>query len=336
MSKEFVGLSHGAGGESMRRFIGDLFIEAFDNPELNALGDAAMVSVDSERLAFTTDSYTIKPILFPGGNIGELSVCGTVNDLAVMGARPAFLSFGCIIEEGFDLDTLKTIIHSAAETAKRSGVKIVTGDTKVVPRGECDEIFINTAGIGLYPMGLGLSKLPISAGDAVIVSGTIGDHGTAIISARNQLQFETDVQSDCAPLNGLIESLLNVSSDVKWMRDATRGGLAAVLIELVESRPFGVLLDETRIPVRDDVQAVCELLGFDPMHLANEGKVVIVVGKGSESDAVRILKQHPLGLNAEVIGHITDSSAGQVRIKTQIGGIRRLHRPAGELLPRIC
>ena len=336
MLTDHVSLSHGAGGEAMREFIETCFIEIFDNPELKALGDSAMLAVRSNRLAYTTDSYTIKPLEFPGGDIGKLSVCGTVNDLAVMGARPEFLSFGCIIEEGFNLQRLKKIIHSAAATAKFAGVTIVTGDTKVVPRGECDELFINTSGIGTYPLGNGLSDKSISEGDAIIVSGTIGDHGISILGARNQLQFKTEVQSDCAPLNGLIETLLNVSPHIKWMRDATRGGLAAVLVELVEKQSFGVLVEEKNIPVREDVQAVCELLGFDPMHLANEGKIVIVVEKSSETDALSILKKHSLGHEAEIIGHITTQGTGQVRVKTEVGGIRRLHRPAGELLPRIC
>ena len=336
MKTDHVTLSHGAGGEAMREFIETCFIGVFDNPELSALGDSAVLDLQSKRLAYTTDSYTIKPLEFPGGDIGKLSICGTVNDLAVMGARPEFLSFGCIIEEGLSLRRLNTFIQSAAETAKRAGVKIVTGDTKVVPRGECDGIFINTSGIGSLPMGNGLSSEVISDGDAIIVSGTIGDHGIAILGARNQLQFSTEVQSDCAPLNGLIESLLAVSPTVKWMRDATRGGLAAVLVELVDKQSFGVLIDEIKIPVRDDVQAVCELLGFDPMHLANEGKIVIVVKKGSEADALAVLKENPFGENAEIVGHITTQSAGQVRVRTEVGGIRRLHRPAGELLPRIC
>ena len=336
MLTDHVTLSHGAGGEAMREFIETCFIEIFDNPELKALGDSAMLAVQKNRLAYTTDSYTIKPLEFPGGDIGKLSVCGTVNDLAVMGARPEFLSFGCIIEEGFNLQRLKKITQSAAATAKLAGVKIVTGDTKVVPRGECDELFINTSGIGTYPTGKGLSDKSIAEGDAVIVSGTIGDHGISILGARNQLQFKTEVQSDCAPLNGLIDSLLSVSPAVKWMRDATRGGLGAVLVELIEKQSFGVLIDEKRIPVRDDVQAVCELLGFDPMHLANEGKVVIVVEQNQEAEALAVLKQHPLGGDAALIGYITAQGSGQVRVRTEVGGIRRLHRPAGELLPRIC
>lgn len=336
MKTEHITLSHGAGGETMRTFIRECFIEVFDNPELLALGDAAMLNMQTQQLAYTTDSYTVKPLEFPGGNIGKLSVCGTVNDLAVMGARPEYLSFGCIIEEGFSLERLRLLIASAAETAKQAGVRIVTGDTKVVPRGECDELFINTSGIGSYPLGHGLSAKAIAEGDAIIVSGSVGDHGIAILGARNQLQFATEVPSDCAPLNGLIESLLTMSPDVKWMRDATRGGLAAVLVELVEHQSFGVLVEESRIPVREDVEAVCELLGFDPMHLANEGKVVLVVGNNAADEALNILRRHSLGHAAEVIGHITSASAGSVRVQTQVGGIRRLHRPAGELLPRIC
>jgi hydrogenase expression/formation protein HypE len=331
-----ITLNHGAGGETMRRFIQTLFIESFSNPLLDTLADAAMLDVPTQRLAFTTDSYVIKPVEFPGGNIGKLAVCGTVNDLAVMGAQPLCLSAGFILEEGLPFDVLERIVLAMAETARAAGVQIVTGDTKVVTRGECDGIFINTSGIGAYPSGHGLSDEPIHDGDAILVSGTIGDHGIAILGAREGLEFQTHIQSDCAPMGGLIGSVLEKCDGVKWMRDPTRGGLGAVLSELVENSSFGALVTETAVPVRPDVSAVCELLGFDPMHLANEGKVVLAV-KGDDAEHVLgHLRAHVLGREAAIIGRITGGHAGLVRVVTEVGGVRRLHRPAGELLPRIC
>jgi len=336
MRGKVVTLSHGAGGEVMRRFIRHLFVKQFDNPILAPLSDAALINLDGSRLAFTTDSYVVKPVEFPGGDIGKLSVCGTVNDLVVMGARPVYLSVGFIVEEGLDLQLLERIVVSAAEAARSAGVEIVAGDTKVVARGGCDGIFINTSGIGVCPLGRGLSEHPVQLGDAVLISGTVGDHGIAVLGAREELHFQTSVVSDCASLNELALSVLNESSGVKWMRDPTRGGVAAVLSELVEIGSFGVLVRELDIPVRDDVMTVCELLGFDPLHLANEGKVVMVVEGDQADEVLMILRRHPLGRDAALIGHITSSGAGYVRVETRVGGVRRLQRPAGELLPRIC
>ena len=336
MKDNVVNLSHGAGGEAMRRFIQSLFIDCFANPVLSTLDDAALIETDGNRLAFTTDSYVIKPLEFPGGDIGKLSVCGTVNDLVVMGARPVYLSIGFILEEGLDLGLLRRIVTSAADTARSSGVDIVTGDTKVVPRGECDGIFINTTGIGVIPLGNGLCANPFAPGDAILLSGTAGDHGIAVLSAREGLQFQTNIESDCAPLNDLLLAVLSVSSAVKWMRDPTRGGVAAVLSEMVESKPFGALIQESDVPVRDEVNAACELLGFDPLHLANEGKVVMVVKADEANRVLQLLRDHPLGSAAAIIGHITDKGVGQVRVQTAVGGVRRLQRPSGELLPRIC
>lgn len=340
MPSDRVTLAHGSGGAVMRRFIEDLFVEAFDNDELRALNDSALLTVDAGRLAFTTDSYTIKPLEFPGGDIGKLSVAGTVNDLTVMGAKPFYLSLGCILEEGLELDRLERFVRSAANAARAAGVQIVTGDTKVVPHGECDGIFINTSGIGICPLGHGLSTQPVRDGDAVIVTGTVGDHGMAILSVRDHLNLESAIQSDCASLNGLMETVLAECGDVKWMRDATRGGVAAVLSELVEApfhqREIGVLIEETAVPLREDVLSLCELLGFEPLHLANEGKIVLVAAAESADTVLRLLRSHELGREAAVIGQITAQSPGTVRLRTQAGGIRRLHRPAGELLPRIC
>ena len=277
-----------------------------------------------------------RPVEFPGGNIGKLSICGTVNDLAVMGARPLYLSAGFILEEGFDKNVLERIVVSAAETARRAGVEIVTGDTKVVQHGDCDGIFINTAGIGIRPLGKGLSVEPIAPGDVIIISGSAGDHGIAILAAREGLDFQVSIESDCAPLNDLIGMVLQECGGVKWMRDPTRGGVAAVLTELVEENAYGALIYETEIPVKEEVNAVCELLGFDPLHLANEGKVILVVKEEDSELALAKLRRHPLGNSAAIIGRVTEEGAGYVRVETEVGGIRRLQRPAGELLPRIC
>jgi hydrogenase expression/formation protein HypE len=336
MSDNVVTLSHGAGGEVMRRFIRDLMVAEFKNEYLALLPDAALLTVPNSELAFTTDSYVVKPIEFPGGDIGKLAVCGTVNDLAVMGAKPQFLSAAFILEEGLDLSVIERIVKSMAKAAREAGVQIVTGDTKVTARGESDGIFINTSGIGVRPLGKGLCRRTVAAGDAIIVSGTMGDHGAAILCARESLAFKTKIESDCAALNGLIESVLNECDGVEWMRDPTRGGLAATLVELTEEKAYGVLIEEAAVPVRDSVQAVCELLGFDPFHLANEGKVVMVVDAAQADMALRLLRAHPLGHAAAMIGRVTADGAGTVRVKTTVGGVRRLQRPAGELLPRIC
>jgi hydrogenase expression/formation protein HypE len=331
-----ITLNHGAGGETMRGFIQNLFIENFANPTLNTLADAALLTTGSNRLAFTTDSYVIKPVEFPGGDIGKLAVCGTVNDLAVMGAQPQYLSAGFILEEGLPFELLTRVVKSMADTARHAQVQIVTGDTKVVPRSECDGLFINTAGIGTLPWGNGLHPEPFQPGDAIIVSGTIGDHGMAILGAREGLSFQTQITSDCAPLNDLIGTVLAACPGVKWMRDPTRGGLAAVLTEFVERQPFGVRIRERDIPVREDVRGVSELLGFDPLHLANEGKAVLVVRAADEAQILQVLRSHPLGRNAVAIGQVTSDAPGVVRVETEVGGLRRLQRPAGELLPRIC
>jgi hydrogenase expression/formation protein HypE len=336
VNDKIITLGHGAGGETMRRFIRDLFLRDFANPALNALTDAALIDVDGKRLAFTTDSYVVKPLEFPGGDIGKLAVCGTVNDLAVMGARPLFLSAGFIIEEGFSLASLERIVHSMAEAACAARVQIVTGDTKVVPRGEGDGVFVNTSGVGLCPLGHGLCTRSIAAGDAILISGTLGDHGVAILGAREHWSFKTDIPSDCASLNGLIGDVLEISEGIKWMRDPTRGGLAAALSELVEGQGFGAIIHETDLPVREAVRAVCELLGFDPMHLANEGKVVAVVDARDAELVLQTMRRHELGREAALIGRITADGAGAVRVETEAGGVRRLQRPAGELLPRIC
>lgn len=336
MSEQHVTLSHGAGGAAMQQFIQRMFVERFGSPELLALTDAACLELPASRIAFTTDSYVVKPLEFPGGSIGKLAVCGTVNDLAVMGAQPVYLAAGFILEEGLPLALLERVVADMIATAAAANVAIVTGDTKVVPRGECDGLFINTTGIGVFPHGNPLNEQPIADGDAILISGTVGDHGIAILSAREGLKFDSHVVSDCAPLAGMIGGVLAATSGVKWMRDPTRGGLAAVLSELTAEQPFGALIRDTDVPVRDDVQSICELLGFDPVHLANEGKVVMVVTADAADAVLNCMRKHPLGTRAARIGTITAAGAGGVRVETVVGGIRRLQRPAGELLPRIC
>ena len=320
----------------MRALIRDIIAPRFESPHLAPLRDGARLGLPGTEIVFTTDSYVVQPIDFPGGDLGTLAVCGTVNDLLVMGARPRFLSLALIIEEGLPLATLQRILESIARTARVAGVEIVTGDTKVVPRGHCDQLFINTAGIGSYPLGFGLCPDPVAPGDAIIVSGTLGDHAIAILSARDGLALNIPTRSDCAPLTDLISAALTAHSGIKWMRDPTRGGVAAVLSELCEEFPLGVQIDETALPVQPATTAVCELLGYEPLHLANEGKVIMVVDRDSAPQVLATLRAQSDGANAAVIGELSSDLPGMVRLKTAAGGIRRLQRPAGELLPRIC
>lgn len=333
MSEQKITLAHGSGGQLTHDLIKNLFVRHFANPHLSRLTDAAVLSLPDTRIAMTTDSYVIRPLVFPGGNIGKLAVCGTVNDLAVMGAKPLYLTCGMIIEEQFDYDALEQIVASMAQTAREAGVEIVTGDTKVIERGSGDGLFINTAGIGVC-----FYQFPpkIEIGDKIVINGTLGDHEIAVLSARQDLGFEFDVASDCDALADLIAHVLKAHSSVKFMRDPTRGGLATVLNEIVEGQPFGIALDETEIPVKDAVRGICALLGFDPLYLANEGKVVLVV---SAADAPRLLdtmRSHPLGRESRIIGEIIEAPQGLVYLRTTIGGKRIVDMPVGTQLPRIC
>ena len=310
----------------------------FSNPQLDAQTDSAILEPSETELSFTTDSYVVDPIFFPGGNIGKLAVCGTVNDLAVSGAVPRYLSCGFIIEEGLPLEDLETIVKSMAEEARKAGVRIVTGDTKVVNRGKCDKIFINTAGVGT----LERSKRHISFGngirhgDRIIVNGSIGDHGIAVLAARESLSFQSEIQSDCASLNELIAKIACKPGQIRFMRDATRGGLATVLCELAENKNLGIAVDEENIPVKEVVSGACEVFGFDPLYLANEGKVVMVVDGEVAETVVEELKKHPLGKQASIIGEVVDDHPKKVLLQTAIGGRRILDMLAGEMLPRIC
>lgn len=332
-----IELSHGSGGSRTRGLIEDVFVAAFGNEYLSALNDQAIFRLPDRRLAFTTDSYVVKPLFFPGGDIGKLSVCGTVNDLAVGGARPVYLSASFIIEEGLEMDTLSRIVESMAFSARDAGVMIVTGDTKVVERGKGDGIFINTAGIGVVEESLILSPSCIRPGDAVIVSGDIGDHGIAVLTHREGIEMEVPVESDCAALHGLIGLLLaECPGAVRAMRDPTRGGVATVLNEFASASGTCVTVFEDSVPVKDAVRGACELLGFDHLYLANEGKIVAVVGKDSADKAVAALKRHPLGKDAAIVGSVTEGPKGRVLLETSIGNRRILDMLSGEQLPRIC
>ena len=327
-----IEIGHGSGGKLTRELIENLFLQYFSFPELKSLQDASYLQTETGKIAITTDSYVVSPYFFPGGDIGSLSVSGTVNDLTVSGAVPRFISVGFILEEGLKFSDLEKIVESMAETAKKAGVKIVAGDTKVVEKGKCDGLYINTTGIGevVKPLSPEFAK----PGDVVIITGFVGDHGIAISLAREEFDVETGVLSDCAPLNSLLVPLFDVKG-LKWMRDPTRGGLATVLIEFSEMSGLGVRLYEEKIPVREEVQFVCEMLGYDPLYLANEGKTVIVVDRKDAETVLEKLRSHPLGENAEIIGEVTDKTR-DVRLVTSIGGERRLELLEEDPLPRIC
>jgi hydrogenase expression/formation protein HypE len=337
MSKTIL-LGHGSGGKLSNDLIKDLFVKYFSNDILKEQTDAAVIQVASKNLAFTTDSFVVDPIFFPGGDIGKLAVAGTVNDLAVSGSKPLFLSASFIIEEGFSLADLERIVKSMAQEAKVAGISIVTGDTKVVNRGKCDKVFINTSGVGgLLPKHINIGKgSNIQPGDKIIVNGTIGDHGMAVMAAREELSFTTDIKSDCACLNHLIGETLAVTDQIRFMRDATRGGLATVLCELAEKKNFGIEINEAALPVNENVRGMCELLGFDPLYVANEGKVVMVVGKKDAEKVLETLRKNKLGKEAAIIGEIVNEHLGRAWLTTGIGGRRIIDMLAGEQLPRIC
>ena len=327
-----IEIGHGSGGKLTRDLIEKTFLKYLRNDKLKPLEDAATVDLKSTKTAFTTDSYVIRPLFFPGGDIGKLSVCGTVNDLVVSGAVPGYLSLGFILEEGYSIDDLEIILKSIGEAAKESGVAIVTGDTKVVEKGKCDGVYINTTGIGeiVRPM----QADDVSEGDAVIITGTIGDHGTAIALARDEFDIKAPVESDCASLNDLLVPVFETEG-LKWMRDPTRGGVATVLTELSETAGLGIQIFEDSLPVREDVRFVSDMLGYDPLYLANEGKAIIIASGESADKVISILKGHPLGENSAIIGNVTSKFNG-VRLKTKIGGERVLDMLEEEMLPRIC
>lgn len=334
---EIVTLACGSGGKLTHKLIGDVFYKYFGNELLLEGGDSAVFKVDNGRMAFTTDSYVISPVFFKGGNIGKLSVCGTVNDLAVSGACPKYISCGFIIEEGLKLQELESIVETMADTAKKAGVRIVTGDTKVVQKGCADKIFINTAGIGLVPDGVNLSTKNIRNGDKIILSGTMGDHGTTILLEREHLKVESNIKSDCAPLNLLIEPVMRkLSCAVRVMRDPTRGGVATTLNELIAGSGLSIELQEDSLPVKEEVKGICEMLGMDPLYMANEGKVLIIADGNQADDIIEILKETPYGKDAAIIGTVTDVYPNKVYMSTLAGGSRIIDMLAGDQLPRIC
>ncbi len=332
-------MGHGSGGKMMNDLIEHLFASLFDNDLLAQMGDSTTLdfgSLNASRLAFSTDSFVVSPLVFPGGNIGDLAVNGTVNDIAMSGAKPLYLSAGFILEEGLRMDTLGEIVSSMAQAAQEADVRIVTGDTKVVNKGHGDGIYINTSGFGLIPAGVQISAKNARPGDVILVSGTMGDHGIAIMSKRESLAFESEIVSDTAPLHGIIEAMLEQSTEIHCLRDATRGGLSAVLNELAAASNVGIEFDETRVPISDAVNAACEMLGLDPFYIANEGKLVAIVAPDAAEAILEVMRRHPYGKNAAIIGTVTEKHPKRVVAKTAIGASRIVDLPAGELLPRIC
>ena len=336
LKEERITLSHGSGGKATQTLIEAVFLEAFANPLLAPLEDGAVLTAHGGRLAFTTDSYVVSPLFFPGGDIGDLAVNGTVNDLAVSGARPLWLSAGFILEEGFPVADLERIVGSMAAAAERAGVQIVTGDTKVVQRGKADGCYVNTAGVGVIERTGELGVATARPGDAVIVSGPIGEHGITIMLARGELDIESEVTSDTAPLNGLVERLLDAAPGVRGLRDATRGGVATICNEVARAAGVAVVLEEEAVPVRPDVRGACELLGIDPLYVACEGRLVAVVDGDQVEAAMAALRSHPLGEGAAVIGRVRDDPPGLVLLKTSFGGTRIVDLLVGDPLPRIC
>ena len=328
-------LAHGSGGKLSHDLVEKKFLPFLANPALNKLDDSAVFEA-SGRLAFTTDSYVVNPIFFPGGDIGKLAICGTVNDLAMNGAMPLYLSLSVIIEEGFLLKELEQIMRSIKKAADEAEVSIIAGDTKVVNRGQADKLFITTSGIGIIPSGVDISGANARAGDKVLLSGTIGDHGIAIMSRREGLKFSMTLESDCAPLNKLVSQMLETSSRIHCLRDPTRGGLATTLNELARQSKAGIVVEEAKIPVKEEVKAACELLGLDPIYIANEGKIVAVVDTVDADKILARVKQNSYGRDAAIIGEVTKEHPGKVIMKTKLGPSRIVDMLSGELLPRIC
>lgn len=331
-----VVMGHGGGGKLSAELIQHLFVPAFQNSTLGTLADSAVLSVADARLAFSTDSFVVQPLFFPGGNIGALAVNGTVNDLAMSGAKPLYLSCGFILEEGMPIEQLGLIVQTMASAARTAGVTLVTGDTKVVDRGHGDGVYINTSGIGLIPQGINIAPNMARPGDLVIVSGEIGLHGIAVMSVRAGLDFDTVITSDCAPLHDLVHTMLSVSRDIHVLRDPTRGGVASSLNEIAASSRVGIELDEQKLPVPEAVRSACELLGLDPLYVANEGKLLAILPERDAHSVLAAMRQHSLGREAAIIGRITEQHPGILVARTGIGGRRVVDMQVGEQLPRIC
>lgn len=336
IKEERITLAHGAGGKATHTLVEAMFLPAFSNPILALLEDQAVFTIQGSRLAFTTDSFVVSPLFFPGGNIGDLAVNGTVNDLAVSGARPLFLSAGFILEEGFPVADLERIVASMAAAAHAAGVQIVTGDTKVVQRGKADGCYVNTSGVGVIERSVSLGAAHARPGDAVLLSGPIGDHGVTIMLARGELDIESDVVSDTAPLHGLVDRLLDAAPGVRCLRDATRGGVATILNEVAGASDVAVVIQEDAVPVRPEVRGACELLGIDPLYVACEGRIVVFVAGSEAPAALEAMRSHPLGTGAAIIGEVKEDPPTLVLLRTEFGGTRIVDTLIGDPLPRIC
>ncbi|MCJ7717993.1 MAG: hydrogenase expression/formation protein HypE [Anaerolineales bacterium] len=335
--KDKIVLGHGSGGKMMADLIRDTFYPHLSNPALLAGDDAGIVQIENgSRLAISTDAHVVSPLFFPGGDIGKLAVCGTVNDVAMVGAKPLYLSASFILEEGLDLSVLDTVVQSMKSAAEEAGVEIVSGDTKVVAYGEADGMYISTTGVGLLDPDLNIGGAEAKPGDVIIISGTIGDHGIAVLEARGELGFETNLESDIAPLNHLIAAMLTASSSIHVLRDPTRGGLATALNEISRQSGVGIILDENTLPIQPAVAAACEMLGFDPLYIANEGKLLAVVSGEDANKVLDVMKKTRYGENAVIIGEVKDSPQGRLLLKTGLGTTRIVDILAGEMLPRIC
>ncbi len=336
MSEDKILLDHGSGGKIAHRLTAELLLPLFDNPILADLHDGAILELDAGRIAFSTDTFTVTPLFFPGGDIGDLAVNGTVNDVAMCGANPLFISLALIIEEGFPRDDLERILESVRRAADKAGVTVVTGDTKVVPKGAADGLFINTSGIGLIPSGLNIASTAARPGDHVLLSGTMADHGMTILTQREGLGFDHAIRSDSAALNHMVAGITAASANVHVLRDPTRGGVGTTLNEIAASSQVGIVIDEAQLPVRPEVAAVCELLGFDPLYVANEGKLLAFVPAADSEKVLAAMQQDPHGREACIIGSVTAEHPGQVILETRVGGRRIVDMLTGEQLPRIC
>jgi hydrogenase expression/formation protein HypE len=336
MKEKNILLAHGAGGKLSHDIVTELFLPFLENEYLSALDDSAVIPIGRSRLAFTTDSYVVKPLFFPGGDIGRLSICGTVNDLAMVGARPLGISASFILEEGFLVETLKNVLSSIKNAAMEAEVMVVAGDTKVVERGAAEELFITTSGVGIVPEGVDIKSSRAAPGDVIIINGSIGDHEIGILLARGEFSLKGEIKSDCAPLSNLVQKMLKECPDIHVMRDPTRGGLGTVLWEIANASDVGVIVDEENIIVREEVRGVCDLLGFDPYYLANEGKVVAFVPKEDAERVLEVMKADPLGRESVIIGKVVDENRRRVLLKTNIGGHRLLEPLSSVQFPRIC
>lgn len=336
MKTKRIQMDHGAGGRASHDLVAKTFMPALANPILKELNDSALLNFQDVRLAMSTDSYVVDPIFFPGGDIGSLAVHGTVNDLAMRGAQPCYLSVGFILEEGLEITDLEKLLTSMAEAAREAGVQVVAADTKVVERGKADRIFINTAGVGIIAPGVDIAGQNAKPGDFVLINGPVGDHGIAVLSTREGLSFQTDIHSDSAPLNGLVSDMLEVSRNIHVLRDPTRGGVATALNEVANQSAVGIELEESSLPVRPEVNAACEMLGLDPLYVANEGKVLVMVAPEDADQVLDKMRQHPLGGDSCIIGRVVSEHPGRVVLHTGIGGRRIVDMLSGEQLPRIC